>query len=442
MKNFIFISPNFPDTYYRFCEGLKKNGFRVLGIGGCSYNELRPELKACLDEFYECWDMDNFENEVNAVRYFENKYGHIDYLESLNEYWLEKDARLREIFNIDTGIKGNEIEVYQHKSMMKEKYKLAGVKTAQYILIDTYDNALKFVEKVGYPIFAKPDKGVGAQGDFKIKNNEDLKDFFAKKEPNVTYICEQYVTGNIVSFDGICDSHSNVIFATSECFPPSISEIAKNNLDTLYYCLPDIPSDLKKIGPKVIKAFNVKNRFFHLEFFRLTQDIKGLGKVGDIIGLETNMRAPGGYTPDLINFANSVNVYQIWADGMAFDCNKQDMSHPKYFAVCASRRDNANYFYNTEDILRTFANNICCHGRYPDVLSDCMGNYYYMAKFESEEEVELFHQYVNKRVGDFSLPKAVHYVTKEKYGEGFRILKEQNSKSKKKNICDTHIDGA
>ena len=228
MKNFIFISPNFPDTYYRFCEGLKKNGFRVLGIGGCSYNELRPELKACLDEYYACWNMDEFENEIKAVKYFEDKYGHIDYLESLNEYWLEKDAKLREIFNIDTGIKGDEIKVYQHKSLMKEKYKLAGVKTAQYIIIDNLINAEKFVKKVGYPIFAKPDPVVGAHGDLKIKNHQDLLTFFAQKEPNVTYICEQYVTGNIVSFDGISDSKGNVIFCTSNFFPPSISDIVKS----------------------------------------------------------------------------------------------------------------------------------------------------------------------------------------------------------------------
>ena len=33
MKNFIFISPNFPDNYWHFCAELKKNGLRVLGIG-------------------------------------------------------------------------------------------------------------------------------------------------------------------------------------------------------------------------------------------------------------------------------------------------------------------------------------------------------------------------------------------------------------------------
>ena len=45
MKNFIFISPNFPLTYWKFCRELKNNGMRVLGIGDCPYDELMQELK-------------------------------------------------------------------------------------------------------------------------------------------------------------------------------------------------------------------------------------------------------------------------------------------------------------------------------------------------------------------------------------------------------------
>ena len=45
MKNFIFISPNFPLTYWRFCRELKNNGLRVLGIGDCPYNELTQEQR-------------------------------------------------------------------------------------------------------------------------------------------------------------------------------------------------------------------------------------------------------------------------------------------------------------------------------------------------------------------------------------------------------------
>jgi len=449
MKNFVFISPQFPSTYYRFCKALKENGFRVLGIGDSNYWELSSELKESLDEYYQCYDMDNFDNEVNAVRYFEGKYGHIDYLESNNEYWLDRDAKLRQIFSIDTGIIGDEIDLYQHKSMMKEKYREAGVKVAKFILIDTYENAIKFIDEVGYPVFIKPDKGVGAAGDYKIQNIEDLQTFFAEKCANVIYICEQYITGNIISFDGVCDSNSDVIFCTSECFPPSVSAVKKEGLDFFYYCLPNVPDDLIDLGKRVIKTFGIKNRFFHCEFFRLLEPIKGVGEPGDIIGLETNMRPPGGYTPDLINFANSVDIYRIYADSMAFDKTYVDLNKDKFFASCASRRDGKEYFYSEDDILRTFKNQICWYGRYPDILSDCMGNVFYMAKFENLDDVELFHQYVNKRVGDSFVPKAIHTTInkrhKDRYGEGYRIVdskKSNNNSSVEETICDKNIDGA
>ena len=45
MKNFVFISPNFPTNYWNFCHHLKANGMNVLGIGDQPYDELLPELQ-------------------------------------------------------------------------------------------------------------------------------------------------------------------------------------------------------------------------------------------------------------------------------------------------------------------------------------------------------------------------------------------------------------
>ena len=53
MKNFVFISPNFPTNYWKFCAELKRNGMNVLGIGDCPYDQLMPELKASLNEYYK-----------------------------------------------------------------------------------------------------------------------------------------------------------------------------------------------------------------------------------------------------------------------------------------------------------------------------------------------------------------------------------------------------
>ena len=397
MKNFIIISPHFPETYYRFAEALKYNGFRVLGVGDASYFELPQELRNCLDEYYCCYDMENFENEKRAVICFRNKYGVIDYLESNNEYWLERDSWLRNDFNIPNGVRPDELKYWQHKSLMKELYKKAGVKAADYILVSDPERMFKFIEKVGYPVFAKPDIGVGASDDYKIEKSEDVYEFFAKKDPNIAYICEQYVTGNIVSFDGICDNEGNVVFCASNVFPPSVADVVKEGRDLFYYTAKDVPADLKKVGLKVIKAFNVKQRFFHLEFFRLTKDIPNLGKVNDIVALETNMRPAGGYTPDLINFSQSVNCYQIYADVMAFNENRQDMSMEKYFAACASRRDWVSYANDDNSIYEKYRNNICASGRYPDVLSSAMGNRFFMAKFKTLKEVEEFQEYCEAR---------------------------------------------
>ena len=397
MQNFILISPNFPETYYRFAEALKRNGFRVLGIGDCPFGELRSELRYALDEYYCCYDMDNFENEKRAVQYFYDKYGQIDYLESNNEYWLSKDAELRQIFNIPNGVRPEELKYWQHKSLMKKHYQEAGAKYADYTLVSDKESLMKFIDKVGYPVFIKPDIGVGAEGDFKINNEDDVDNFFEKKESWVTYICEQFLSGNIISFDGICNSQSEVVFCASNFFPPSIADIVHEKKDVFYFTYPQPPKDLEEIGRRVVKAFGVKQRFFHLEFFRLTEDAKGVGKKGDIVPLETNMRPAGGYTPDLVNFANSSNVYQIYADIMAFDENRQPDTFEHYFAPVASRRDGVEYLHSDDEVLSVYRNQICHHGRYAPIFADAMGDRFFMAKFKTMEELEQFRDFVETR---------------------------------------------
>ena len=120
MKNFIFISPNFPETYWRFCIALRDCGLNVLGIGDCPWFELADEVKDALTEYYYCYDLSDDEALIEAISYFQEKYGEISYLESNNEYWLEQDAKMRTIFGITTGPNLETIKNYKQKSL--EKY--------------------------------------------------------------------------------------------------------------------------------------------------------------------------------------------------------------------------------------------------------------------------------------------------------------------------------
>ena len=78
MKNCIFISPNFPESYWRFCRHLKNDGFNVLGIGDCPYENLSADLKQSLTEYYKVPSLENYEEVFRAVAFFSFKYGKIE----------------------------------------------------------------------------------------------------------------------------------------------------------------------------------------------------------------------------------------------------------------------------------------------------------------------------------------------------------------------------
>lgn len=387
--NFIFISPAFPKNYYNFCDRLKKNKVNILGIGDTPYNELDQKVKNSLNEYYKVNSLENYDEVYRAVAFFAFKYGKIDFLESNNEYWLRQDAKLRTDFNI-TGAKIDDVISFTSKSNMKEFYTKAGVPVARYKFCTSIDEDLKFINTVGYPVVVKPNVGVGAQATYKIQSEDDLRNFY-KKGFQVPYIMEEFIDGNIVSFDGICDANSNVVFCDNEIFPPSIMDIVNENLDLSYYVNKEVPNDIYIVGQKVLKAFNIKSRYFHLEFFRLKHDKHGLGKAGDIVALEVNMRPPGGFTPDMINFAQSVDTYQIYADIICYnEIRNVNLNHPKYYCIYAARRDRYSYKHSTNEIINLYKSCICMHERMSDVLSAAMGNEFFIAKFSNFDDMMKF----------------------------------------------------
>ena len=104
----------------------------------------------------------------------------------------------------------------------------------------------------------------------------------------------------------------NPIFEAGNVSPMSIMDIVNDNDNSIYYIIKDLPEDTRAAGRAAVKSFGVKSRFIHFEFFRMTENQAGMGKKGQIVALEVNMRPCGGFTPDMINFARSTNVYKIW----------------------------------------------------------------------------------------------------------------------------------
>ena len=393
MKNFIFISPHFPETYWKFCKHLKDNGFNVLGIGDGVYSTLSDDVKNSVTEYYWVPSLENYDDVYRAVAFFIFKYGKIDYLESNNEYWLERDAMLRTAFNIKSGFQQKDVKKIKFKSQMKKYYLKAGVKVARHCVVKNLKGCLKFVEEVGYPVIIKPDNGVGAADTRKIKNQAELEAFLENKLP-IQYIMEEYIKGEVNTYDAIIDGNGEPIFETGNVTPDSLMDVVNEGGNCLFYIVNKPFEDVRDAGRRTVKAFGVKNRFVHFEFFRLTCD-QNIGKKGEVVALEVNMRPSGGISPDMMNYANSTDVYKIWADMIAF--GKTDLTcGEKYFCAFAGRRDGKTYAHSGEDIKAAYADNLKITGRVPEALSGTMGNDMYIASFKTKGEVNEFYSYVLK----------------------------------------------
>ena len=174
-------------------------------------------------------------------------------------------------------------------------------------------------------------------------------------------------------------------------------DIVNEKLDLYYYVLEEVPEALRKLGRATVKAFGVKSRFVHFEFFRLPKAKPGLGEVGDFVGLEVNVRPAGGYTPDMMNFAHSTDVYTIWAEMILHNCRVLPESGDDHLCVYYGRRDCHDYVHSHDEVMARYGAVMAMAMRMPDALSPAMGNQMYTVHAFSEEEKDEFLEFVSAR---------------------------------------------
>ncbi|HEY9069083.1 MAG TPA: carboxylate--amine ligase [Candidatus Ozemobacteraceae bacterium] len=375
--NFVFLSPHFPPNFYLFPVGLARAGARVLGIGEASWEELRPELKEAMAEYYRVESMNDYDQVVRAMGYFIHHHGLMDRIESHNEHWLLLEGALREDFNI-FGPKRQATQTIKRKSLMKDVFRKAGIPVVRGEVYQDAAHARKFAKAVGYPFFAKPDIGVGAASTYKISNERDLEEFIRSK-PDCDYFMEEFIDGELFTFDGITNSNNEIVYYTSHYSAVGCYEAVAFNDDLWYYSLRNIPEKLRDYGFRSVKAFDIREKFFHFEFFRRKTD-------GEFIPLELNCRPPGGFTTDMMNFTSDIDVYQQWANVVVQGRFTADVER-KYHCAHIARKFGKNYRYSHEQIIEMYADKLVMYSEVSPVLAQVMGNLAYLARTPEEKEI-------------------------------------------------------
>ena len=370
--NFVFLSPHFPPNYYLFCRRLKEAGFTVLAIGEPGFGELVPELREALTWYYKVDNLHNYEELKAACAFFTERFGKIDRIDSLNEYWLETEARLRTEFGV-YGVQNDTIADIRHKSRMKKIFAAAGIPHARGRVVHSPAEVLALAKETRFPVIVKPDDGMGAAFTYKLTNAAQVDEFFAGK-PDREFIAEEFISGDIVTFDGLADRDGKIVFCTSHVYGEGVMETVLADSHIYYYSTREIPADLEKAGRKLAEAFKVKERFFHFEFFRR--------KDGSLCALEVNIRPPGGFTVDMFNYSCDLDVYALWARVMTGKPVSVDYAR-KYFCCYIGRKHRLSYKRSEEEILLKLGPSLLQHDELPPVLARAMGDRGYIVRAET-----------------------------------------------------------
>jgi hypothetical protein len=385
--NYVHLSPHFPPNFHLFSVNLARLGVTVLGLGDEPYDHLAPELRAALAGYYRVGDMHHYDELVRGCGYFTHQFGKIDRIDSHVEYWMETEAGLRDDFNA-AGPRRADVAGFKRKSWMKEAFARAGVPAGRGAVVKTLSDAQELVAQTGYPVVAKPDMGVGAANTFRIESDAELERFWATRPP-VDYLLEEFIEGTICTFDGLADREGNPAFIGSLQYSHGIMETVNEDRHIYFFTQREIPADLDEAGRRTLREFGVRERFFHIEFFRKAD--------GSLVALEANIRPPGGPVLDVYNYASDVDLYWGWASVVTGN-RFQDDYHRRYHVCYVGRKWNKPYAHSHDEVMDAFGRIIVHHQPISPVFSLAMGDYAYLVRTPEKEEMLAATDYIQELV--------------------------------------------
>lgn len=205
---------------------------------------------------------------------------------------------------------GNDYEVariFTDKYLMREKCKEIGIKTVNYKLCHTLDEAVKFYNIVNRDVILKPVDNQGSKGVSKITSLDELKNKFNEAimySRSKSILIEEFIVGREFLVEGICANYEfkNLCCGDTDYFDiPDVFSASKREF-------PSIASEkiVKKVletNERIVKGFGLKQGITHGEYI-LDGD--------DVILLEIAARGGGVFiSSDLIHLQTGLETEEF-----------------------------------------------------------------------------------------------------------------------------------
>ena len=372
--NLLYLSPHYPAHFMQFAKSAARHGITVMGVTDQPDECLDPELRELMAGNYRVDRLENVDQVFAAAEFYKNKFGSIDRVESNLETWLETEAKLRTAYGAQ-GIQEDEILFMKRKSLMHQVFVDANVPCANGFVVESYEQCIDAIDGK-YPVFIKPDIGSGASDTYTIRNEGDLQYFFSVKQ-DYDYYMEEYVQGDIESFDGLTDQDGDIVFCTSDVFNEDIHNAVAKNDNIWYYTQREIPPELEKYGRAVVKSAHIREKFFHIEFFKVN---------GKYQALEINMRPPGGLTTHMFNYSCDIDVYDWWARMVAGE-DPHLRFERKYYCAYVGRKYDRAYKYSHDELCRMLGDKMVLSQQMNEYEWLVMGRWGYLIRSADKQDM-------------------------------------------------------
>lgn len=220
--------------------------------------------------------------------------------------------------------------LFTDKYLMREKCKEIGIKTLEYKLVSSLEDALLFYRELKAPVIIKPVDNQGSRGVSLAKTEEELitkftetleysrsnrvliEQFVEGREFVVEAIACNYEVKNLLIGDTYYFNIPDVFSATSRVFPTNADEELKNRV--------------AMINKKIIEGFGLKQGISHSEFI-MNGD--------DIILIETAARGGGVFiSSDLISLSTDLCTEEFLVNIATNKCLKMPEFNQNQRACC------------------------------------------------------------------------------------------------------------
>lgn len=290
---------------------------------------------------------------VDAARKLSEHFGPpVSYIAALEQLQVPL-AKAREVLGID-GLSVEAARNFRDKSRMKDVLRSHNIPCAQHALVGDAAAALAFVERVHFPIVAKPADGAGGIATYRLDSIADLQTWLHRHPPNPAQpaLLEEFVSGTEHSFDSVFIDGEPVWHSISR-YMPSPLEVMQN--EWIQWCVM-LPRDIsgpeydpiREAGFAAVKALGLETGLSHMEWFRFAD--------GRIAVSEVGARPPGAQFSTLLSYAHDIDFYKAWPKLMTtrqFDVPERRFATGAAY-VRGQGRGTVQHIEGLDDIQRRF----------------------------------------------------------------------------------------